>query len=507
MMRQLRSGLTISALVAMTVAAVAGNGLAGAAAADDGLRPPNVLWLITEDMGPDLGCYDTPEVTTPHLDRLASQGVRYTHAYTTAPVCSTSRSAFCTGMYQTSIGAHNHRSHRNDDFRLPEGVRVITDWLREAGYFTANVGRRSRPIAGTGKTDWNFAYHSQYDKPFDSNNWADLKSHQPFYAQINFSESHRAFTAPKQADPAKVVIPPYYPDHPVTRADWAAYLDEVSEADRKIGRVLQQLETEGLADNTVVIFFGDHGRAMIRSKQWPYDSGLHIPLIIRWPNDYPRPDRFKPGTVDDRLIASIDITATTLSIAGIKPPLLMQGRPFFGPHADLDRKYLFGGRDRGDETVDRIRTVRDRRFRYLRNYYPDRPFLQQNLYKERSYPVIAVMRKLLFENKLTSVQRQLMAATRPSEELYDLNEDPYETKNLSTDPKYGDVLGRLRAALDTWIVETNDQGRYPEPPEAIAAWRKREEQISQKWQKKNPEAYQLMLRHRQWWKQQRQGQE
>jgi N-sulfoglucosamine sulfohydrolase len=501
-MRQLRLRLAMTAMFLTAVATMTANHLAGAAPADSGLGPPNVLWLITEDMGPDLGCYGTAQVATPNLDRLASQGVRYTHAYTTSPVCSTSRSAFCTGMYQTSIGAHNHRSHRNDDYRLPEGVRVITDWLRDAGYFTANVGRRSRPIVGTGKTDWNFAYQSQYDKPFDSSDWADLKSHQPFYAQVNFSESHRRFTAPKQADPAKVVIPSYYPDHPVTRADWAAYLDAVSEADRKIGRVLQQLEAEGLADNTVVIFFGDHGRAMIRSKQWPYDSGLHIPLIIRWPKSYPLPDRFKPGSVDDRLIASIDITATTLSIAAIEPPRLMQGRPFFGPDANLNRKYVFAGRDRGDETVDRIRTVRDDRFRYLRNYYPERPFLQQNLYKERSYPVIAVMRKLLFDNKLTPAQLQLMAATRPPEELYDLDEDPYETNNLSTDPRYRDTLDRLRAALDTWIVETNDQGRYPERPEQIAPWRKREQQISQKWREKNPEAYQLMLRHRQWWKEQ-----
>jgi len=180
---------------------------------------PNVLWIISEDMGPELGCYGTPEVWTPNLDKMAKQGVRYSRAFTTAPVCSASRSAFMTGMYQTTIGAHNHRSHRKDGYRLPEGVRLLTEWLREAA----------------GKIDWNLTPET---KPYDTADWTDLKSHQPFYAQINFSESHRGFSAPKRANPDKVKIPPYYPNHPITRNDWAGYLDEITECDRKVGQVL-----------------------------------------------------------------------------------------------------------------------------------------------------------------------------------------------------------------------------------------------------------------------------
>ena len=446
-------------------------------------RPrPNILWIIAEDMGPELGCYGTPEVWTPALDRLASQGVRYTHAFTTAPVCSTSRSAFMTGMYQTTIGAHHHRSHQGDGYRLPPGVRVLTDWLRDAGYFTANVRDLTGDpgetfFRGTGKTDWNFAYEG---KPFDSDRWSDLKSHQPFYAQINFPETHRGPAwdrahehIARRADPDKVKIPPYYPDHPVTRADWAQYLNAVMALDRKVELVLRKLEAEGLAESTVVVFMADHGRAMVRGKQWPYDSGLRIPLLIRWPRGIPAPERFEAGTVDDRLIASIDITATTLSIAGVEPPLTMQGRVFLGSRAAPPRRFVFGGRDRGDETVFRIRTVRAQRYRYLRNFMPERPFLQMNRYKEWSYPVLRLMRELHAEGKLDEVQSVLMAPRRPPEELYDLEEDPYEIRNLAASPEHQDVLETLRAALETWIVESNDQGRFPESPEIIRYWEER----------------------------------
>lgn len=440
--------------------------------------PPNVLWLIAEDLGPELACYGHPAVRTPNLDRLAAEGVRYTRAFTVAPVCSTSRSAFMTGMYQTSIGAHNHRSHRNDGYTLPPGVRVLTDWMRDAGYFTANVVNltgdpQEKFFRGTGKTDWNFTYEG---KPFDSAQWSDLKEHQPFYAQINFSETHRGGDwnnahrhIDQPADPANVVMPPYYPDHPEARADWAQYLNAVMALDRKVGRVLEQLETDGLAGNTVVVFLGDHGRAMIRGKQWPYDSGLRIPFLVRWPKDVPAPAGWRAGSVDGRLVASIDLTATTLWMAGVQPPLTMQGRVFLGPDA-VPRRFVFGGRDRGDETVDRIRTVRSERYRYLRNFHPDRPFLQLNRYKEFSYPVISLMRDLQAEGKLNEVQARLLAPTRPIEELYDLEADPYEIHNLVGSPEHGGVLNELRAALDAWLVESNDQGRFPEPKEITDAF-------------------------------------
>ena len=417
---------------------------------------PNILWLIGEDLGTELGCYGTKEVATPNLDKLAGEGVRYTHCYN-GHVCSPSRSGFMTGMYPITIGAHNHRTVNKKP--LPEGVRVLTDWLRPAGYFTANI--KMLPAAcgfqGTGKTDWNFTYEG---KPFDSNTWDDLKAHQPFYAQLNFTETHRTFHGPKKADPAKVEFPPYYPDHPVTRADWAAYLDDVSELDRKIGLVLQQLERDGLATNTVVIFFGDNGQAHVRGKQFCYESGLHVPLMIRWPNALTAPDWFKPGTVNARLLEGIDLAPTTLAIAGVPVPPKMQGRPICGE----PKQYVFWGRDRCDETVMRIRTVRDNRYRYIKNFTPDTPFLAANAYKERQYPVWNLLKELHAAGTLTPAQEFLCNPKMPAEELYDLHTDPFEIRNLATLPEHQETMNRLRSVLEKWIEEANDQGRTPEPP-------------------------------------------
>jgi N-sulfoglucosamine sulfohydrolase len=437
-----------------------------AGAATDQPKParPNILWLIAEDFGQHLGCYGAREVWTPNLDQLAGQGVRYTRFFTTAPVCSPSRSAFMTGMYQTTIGAHNHRSHRDDGYELPRGVRVLTDWMRDAGYFTANL--RDLPpefgFKGTAKTDWNFTYHG---KPFDSARWSDLKSHQPFYAQINFQETHRAFTAPKRADPAKVELPPWTPDHPVAREDWAKYLDAATELDRKVGLVLKQLETDGLADSTVVVFFGDNGQSHVRGKQFCYDEGLLVPLIIRWPKNYSPPKHFQRGTVDSRLLESIDLAPTMLDIAGAIKPAKMEGGIFLGSHAAKPKQYVFGARDRCDETVFRFRTVRDSRYRYIRNFTPERPFLQPNEYKSRQYPVWTLLPRLHAEGKLTPVQESLCAPTMPEEELYDLQNDPYEIRNLAQSPEHQAVLIRLRGVLERWIADTHDQGRELEPPE------------------------------------------
>ena len=421
---------------------------------------PNILWLIAEDLGQHLGCYGAKEVCTPNLDRMASDGVRYTRFYCDH-VCSPSRSAFMTGMYATTIGAHNHRTVNKKP--LPDGVRVLTDWLRPAGYFTANI--KELPAAcgfkGTGKTDWNFSYAGQ---PFDSAKWDDLKAHQPFYAQINFHETHRAYGAPKLADPAKVEIPPYYPDHPVTRADWAGYLDDVSELDRKIGRVLAQLATDGLADNTVIVFFGDNGQSQVRGKQFCYEEGQLVPLLIRWPKIFTGPAHFKQGSVDDRLLQGIDLAPTMLAFAGAAKPPKMQGRIFLGDRCEPPREYVFGYRDRCDETVMRIRSVRDERYRYIRNFTPDTPFLAPNAYKERQYPVWNLLKELHAVGKLTPAQEFLCQPKMPAEELYDLQTDPWEIHNLAGVPEQETTLKRLRGVLEKWIEDSNDQGRFPEPP-------------------------------------------
>ena len=426
---------------------------------------PNILWLIAEDFGPHLGCYGTKEVSTPHLDRLASDGVRYTRFFTTAPVCSPSRSAFMTGMYQTTIGAHQHRSHRDDGFTLPRGVRVLTDWFREAGYFTANVRQFPTNLGfrGSGKTDWNFAYAG---KPFDSDQWADLKARQPFFAQVNFQETHRKFHAPKRADPAKVELPPWTPDHPVARADWAEYLDSATELDRKVGLVLQQLEADGLADNTLVVFFGDNGQAQVRGKQFCYDSGLLVPLLIRWPKNFAAPKHFTAASVDSRLLMSIDLAPTMLALAGAPVPKTMQGQVFLGDRAARPHEYVFGARDRCDETVFRFRTVRDARWRYIRNFTPERPFLQTNEYKARQYPVWNLLPELHAQGKLTPAQAVLCAPSMPAEELYDTAADPDEVINLatSTSREAQAALKRLRRVLEKWIKDSGDQGRQLEPP-------------------------------------------
>ena len=429
-------------------------------------KRPNILWLIAEDFGPHLGCYGTKEVSTPVLDGIAAKGMRFTRFYTTAPVCSPSRSAFNTGMYQTTIGAHHHRSHRDDGYTLPAGVKLISERMREAGYFTANVKElpAETGFKGSGKTDWNFAPPI---KPFDSTRWDDLKAHQPFYAQINFQETHRTFHAPAHADPAKVEIPPYYPDHEVTRQDWAQYLDAATELDRKIGKLMELLKRDGLLENTVICFFGDNGQAHVRGKQFCYEEGLNVPLIMSWPSGVAVPRGYESGKVSERLLMSIDLTATSLAWAGIAKPQGMQGQVFMGANAEPAREHVFGARDRCDMTVFRFRTVRDARYRYIRNFTPERPFLQFNAYKEKQYPVWNLIKELAAQDKLTPEQTVLAAPKMPEEELYDLQSDPFEIHNLakSNQPDHRAALERLSSVLAAWIEQTNDQGRVPEPEE------------------------------------------
>ncbi len=422
---------------------------------------PNILWLIAEDFGPALGCYGQKNVSTPNLDRLALEGVRYNHFYTTAPVCSPSRSAFMTGMYQTTIGAHQHRTP--DKKPLPDGVQILPHWMRDAGYFTANLEKLpdTFEFKGTGKTDWNFISPGAN---FDSDNWADLKSHQPFFAQLNFHETHRVFNGPNKADPSRLELPPYYPDHPVTRKDYARYLDAAMELDRKVGLILDQLEKEGLAQNTIIIFIGDNGEAHVRGKQFCYEEGLHVPLIIHLPKSVPAPKDFRAGSADDRLLEAIDLAPTMLTLAGAGIPPKMQGRTFLGAKAGQPKEYIFGARDRCDETAMRIRTVRDARYRYIRNFTPEVPFLAPNNYKEKQYPVWNLLKELNAEGKLTPAQAVLCAPRLPEEELYDLQSDPHEIKNLADSGKSEDqaALKRLRDVLKNWIKETHDQGETPE---------------------------------------------
>ncbi len=423
----------------------------------------NFLWLIAEDTSTSAySCYgQQPAAATPVIDALARSGVRYNRFFTTAPVCSPSRSAFNTGMYATTLGAHNHRTPERPT--LPAGVRPLNEWLEDAGYFTANIRQLPAELGfrGQGKTDWNFVPSRA---PFPNDKWEDLKSHQPFYAQINFQETHRDFAGAKVTDPKSVVLPPYYPDHPVIRADYAAYLDAARNLDAKIAKILALLERDGLADNTVVIFMGDNGEAHIRGKQFLYEEGLRVPMIVRWPKSRPAPAHYRPGTVDERLLEAIDVAPTLLSLAGVPLPPKMQGAPFLGSAVGQPKTYVFGARDRCDETAMRLRTVRDARYRYIRTFNPEVPFFAPNAYKARQYPAWNLVQELAKGNQLDPIQAVLAAPTQPAEQLFDLTEDPHEIRNLVASPKPEHVaaLTRLRAELETWIVRTDDQGRIPE---------------------------------------------
>jgi len=458
--------LTRKRFMKLSGAALAGATLAGCAPGSKA-PAPNVVWITAEDMCPELGCYGNRLVTTPNIDRLAAQGVRFSHAFATAPVCSAVRSATITGMYQTSIGAHNHRSHRDDGYTLPHGIKLVTDYFREAGYFTALAKGEIAPGAGTNaKTDFNF----QAEKPFDGSDWNQRQAGQPFFIHINFQEAHRgpawdrARKRPNLVDPARVELPPYYADHPVVRDDWANYLDSINLLDEKVGAVLQRLEDEGLVENTIVFFFADHGRCLFRGKQFCYDGGLHIPLIVRWPG------QLKAGSVNGQLVNNIDITATALQLAGITPPEHMEGRVILGKKAAKEREYVVSARDRCDETVDRIRSVRTRRYKYIRNFYPERPYSQLNRYKESRYAPLPLMRQLHKDGKLTPAQALFFAPTRPKEELYDLQNDPHEVHNLADSPERQKILKRLRGYLERWIEETGDLGAIPEPQEITDGW-------------------------------------
>ena len=420
---------------------------------------PNILWILSEDICPDLSCYGTEGVETPNLDTLAGQGVRFTNAFTTSPVCSTSRSAMITGMHQSSIGAHHHRSHRKDGYTLPEPVRLITEYFRQAGYFTANVKTAAPGVRGSGKTDFNFTYSN----PFDGSDWNQRKPGQPFFAQLSISMTHRGGhwkgldkKLDNPVDPAKVKLPPYYPDQPVARQDWATYLNSIQMMDQYVGKILLRLDNEGLADNTAVIFIGDHGRCHVRGKQWLYDAGIRIPLIVRWPG------KLKPGRVSDDLVSAIDISATVLNIAGIKPPKHLQGQVFLG-RGEKKREYIFAARGRCDETIECIRCVHDKRYSYIRNYMSYRPWMAPNRYKDTSYPMRELLRSLHSEGKLTPAQEKFMAPSKPPEELYDLTNDPYELHNLVNSPEHRNVLKRIRAAHIKWMRQTGDLGLIPEP--------------------------------------------
>jgi uncharacterized sulfatase len=423
---------------------------------------PNILWLVADDMCPNAACDGQPLMHTPSFDRLAREGQRFSNCYTCAPVCSPARSGLITGMYATSIDCHNHRSHRHDDFKLPAPVVPITELFRHAGYYTANVREAAPGFRATQKTDYNFPVAGVWE----GTDWTQRKAGQPFFAMVAFQPPHRgpawpqARKQPYLVDPSKIDVPPYYPDTPLVRDDLANYLDCVDLIDWQVGKVLRRLDEEGLAGNTVVMFLADHGRPMVRGKQFLYDEGTHIPLLIRWPG------KLQPGIVRPQLVSNFDISASTLAAAGISIPDWMEGRDFVQAHPD-GRDHTISARDRCDETIDRIRCVRTAGFKYIRNFMPERPWTQPNAYKERMYPVLKQMKQMHAEGKLTPQADAFMADHRPAEELYDLAADPHEVNNIAGLAGHRATLAQLRQTLDRWITDTKDKGAIAEDAQTI----------------------------------------
>ena len=416
---------------------------------------PNVLWIYGEDLYPNLACYGTPVVQTPVMDQFASEGTLFTNAFVTCPVCSPSRSAIITGRYQTSFGAHNHRSKR--DVPLDADIRLITDYFRDAGYFTCNSS--GPPNDKPGKTDYNFLR----ENPFDGVLWSEREADQPFFSHFNITDTHRDFAPDPEnpIDPDTVELPPYYPDHPLVRKDWAMWLESIQVFDRKVGEVLKRLDDEGLTENTIVFIISDHGRAHIRDKQFLYDGGIRVPCIVRWPG------HIDAGVVSDSMVSGIDFAPTALSLAELDVPKAFEGSVFIGDEA-VERNHIISARDRCDGTVDRIRCVRTKTHKYIRNYHPERPYMQFNGYKKQQYPLWTLAPVLKAQGKLNAAQEKFLAPCRPYEELYDLTTDPDELTNLAGDEASADVLEDLSRRMDEWIDMFGDQGEVPEDPRMIA---------------------------------------
>lgn len=453
---------------------------------------PNIVLIITEDISTDLGCYGRSDLETPFLDRLASEGILYSNAFATSPVCSPSRSALMTGMYQTSTGTHNHRSDRG---ALPDSVPMLTHLLRDQGYYTCNVVNENY---GNGKTDLNF----KAEHLFDGADWSGREKNQPFFAQICIYTTHRdthwegiEHSVDHPVSPLEIDLPSYYPDHPVNRLDWARYLNSIQYMDKQIGAILERLKQENLERNTVVIFISDHGRCMVRGKQWLYDSGIKIPLMVRWPEQIP------PGTKSENMVSMIDITASILEIAGVPIPENMQGRPFI-KNNDKIRDEVYAARDRCDAVVDRIRAIRTPEFKLIRNLQPEKPYTAFGHYKQFFYPGLHLHKVLGANNKLSPVQQQFLAEEKPPFELYDLRKDPEETINLADLPAYAEILEVLSLKLEQWMVNTRDQGQYLESElfmnNLIEA---RVQKYDPLWKERGIEACNPPETHLEWWKQ------
>ncbi len=411
---------------------------------------PNILWLTSEDNSPCLGCYGDEQANTPNLDAFAEEGILYENAFANTPVCAPARSTIITGMYACSMGTHQMRSNNP----IPEQIRFFTQYLRQAGYYCTN----------NAKEDYNtFKPDGAWDESSRDATYENRKEGQPFFAVFNYKVTHESrlheWEEPVH-DPAKMNLPPYHPDTKETRHDRAQYYDKITELDRQIGEKLKKLEEQGLAENTIVFYYSDHGGVLTRSKRFLYDTGTRVPMLVRFPKKYQHLAPTPSGTRTDRLISFVDLAPTVLSLAGVPVPQIMQGKAFLGKQTEKERDYVCLFRGRMDERYDMMRAVRDKRFKYIRNYMPHRIWGQYLNYLWRM-PTTQVWHKLHQEGKLNEVQDRFWNE-KPMEELYDTVNDPWEVNNLAEEPQYQDILNRMRKALRQWVIDSRDPGYLPE---------------------------------------------
>ncbi|MFN8345394.1 MAG: sulfatase [Spirosomataceae bacterium] len=438
---------------------------------------PNILWITVEDMSPQhLGCYGGKTAKTPNIDRLASEGVLYTNAFSTAGVCAPSRNALITGMYQTSIGGHNMRNYLPGTFNTPNfrsgapfpsysilppaEVKCFPEYLRKAGYYCTN----------NAKQDYQFeAPETVWDENSNTADWRGrTDKNQPFFSIINLEDTHESQlfsrdNMPLTVKPEEVTLLPFYQDTPTMRKDVARHLSNIEDMDRKVGDILAKLKEDGLYDNTIIFFYSDHGDCLPFVKRELFDRGLRVPLVIRYPQAQ------QGGTKNNELVSFVDFAPSILSLAAIPIPKIIQGQAFLGAQkAKTPRKYIFAARDRQDSEVDRVRAVSDGRFKYFKNYYPEKPYYQDLRYRKQIRGMAELL-KLRDEGKLSGLQLYWFRPNKPEEELFDVQNDPYEVKNIADDPQYAAKLKELRTQHEAWVKNYGDLGALSEK-EIRAKW-------------------------------------
>ncbi|MEL6191693.1 MAG: sulfatase-like hydrolase/transferase [Bacteroidota bacterium] len=430
---------------------------------------PNIIWLVAEDISPALAAYGDTLANTPNIDRLLPSGIVYEHAYATAPICAPARSCLMTGMYATTLGSQ----HLRCEIPLPGSVQTLPEHLREAGYFTSNRN----------KADYNFDIEGRWDHWSGSvAPWRNRSGNKPFFSFINVGPSHEGSAViSKQYQNSiegipedvlvteeQVEVPPYYPDTDSMRMIWARYYNLLHSMDRMVGQVLDSLEEDGLMEETIIFFFGDHGFGLPRYKRWLYHTGLHVPLIVHVPEKYrsvvPQADKQR----NEELVSFVDFGSTVLSLAGVEQPEHMQGQVFLGKKAGQAREYVFGARDRADDMFEMSRAVFDGKYLYIRHFMPHLPPIQDGfIYSDRK-DAFRYLRRAKNQGILNEEQQKLWEP-KPLEELYDLENDPQELTNLIEDAQYKDDINRLSYQLSEWMMRENDLGLLPEAEYMIRA--------------------------------------